>query len=102
MKKYKLLFLKEAYNDLDTIFDYIALDSPSSANAILDKIFKALSPLETFPLSGTKTIHSSLKNYEFRMIIVHPYIIFYRVIDDIVYIYRILHGARDYIDILKP
>lgn len=102
MKKYKILFLKEAYNDLDTIFDYIALDNPSTANAILDKIFKALSPLETFPLSGTKIIHSSLKNYEFRMIIVESYIAFYRVIDDIVYVYRILHGSRDYINILRP
>lgn len=102
MDKYKILFLKEAYNDLDTIFDYISLDNPSNANSMLDKIFKSLSPLENFPLLGTKIIHSSLKNYEFRMIVVDPYIMFYRIIDDIIYIYRVLHGARNYIDILKP
>lgn len=101
MKTYKILFLREAYSDLDTIFDYIALDSPSSANSILKKIFKSLSTLETFPLSGTKIIHNSLKNYEFRMIVVEPYIVFYRLIDDTIYIYRFLHGAMDYVNILK-
>lgn len=102
MKAYKILFLKAAYRDLDTIFDYIALDNPSSADSILNKIFKSLANLETFPLSGTKIIHNSLKNYEFQMIIVQPYIVFYRVVDDIIYIYRILHGYRDYVNILKP
>ena len=29
------------------------------------------------------------------------YIVFYRIIDDTIYIYRVLHGTRDYIDILR-
>ena len=39
--------------------------------------------------------------FNFRMVNVEPYIAFYRFIDGKVYIYRILHGARDYIRILK-
>ncbi|WP_327205139.1 type II toxin-antitoxin system RelE/ParE family toxin [Paenibacillus sp. Soil522] len=28
--------------------------------------------------------------------VVNPYLVFYRIIDDIVIIHRILHGRRDY------
>lgn len=101
MGKYKTVFLPEAYKDLDTIFDYILLDSPSQAEAILNKIMGSISNLEDFPLAGKKLVHKSLNYYNFRMIIVAPYIVFYRFIDDVVYIYRILHGARDYIDALE-
>ncbi|MFT9487056.1 MAG: type II toxin-antitoxin system RelE/ParE family toxin [Tepidibacillus sp.] len=35
------------------------------------------------------------------MIIVDPYIVFYRLIDNKILVYRILHGARNYSQILK-
>ena len=102
MKKYDVEFLPIAAKDLDVIFDYILLDSPNEAIAMLEKIMTRLEKLEDFPLLGKQLIHKSLNYYNFRMIIVEPYIIFYRFIDDIVYIYRILHGACDYIEALNP
>lgn len=101
MKKYDIEFLPIAYRDLDNIFDYILLDSQNNANRILEKIMTRLGKLEDFPLSGKKLIHKSLNSYDFRMIIVSPYIVFYRFIEDKIYIYRILHGASDYIKILE-
>ena len=35
------------------------------------------------------------------MIIVDPYIAFYRFIDNKVFVYRILHGARNFPHLLK-
>ncbi|HHY38315.1 MAG TPA: hypothetical protein GX507_05245 [Clostridia bacterium] len=35
------------------------------------------------------------------MVIVHPYIAFYRFIGNKVVVYRILHGARNYSHLLK-
>ncbi|WP_373306770.1 type II toxin-antitoxin system RelE/ParE family toxin [Lederbergia ruris] len=61
----------------------------------------SLKHLETFPFAGTKLREKSLSHYEFRRIISEPYIAFYRVIENTVFIYRILHGARDYIQVLK-
>ena len=61
----------------------------------------SLHRLEEFPNSGVKLTAKSLKYFNFRMVNVEPYVAFYRFIDGKVYIYRILHGARDYIRILK-
>ncbi|HHU20249.1 MAG TPA: type II toxin-antitoxin system RelE/ParE family toxin [Bacilli bacterium] len=77
------------------------MDDPFVAKETLNKLFKSFKILERFPSSGVKVIDDSLNRYQFRMIISEPYIAFYRIIGNTVYIYRILHGARDYIQILK-
>lgn len=97
MKRYDVNFLPAADKDLDDIFDYILLDSPNNAISILERIMALLENLEEYPLLDKRLIHNSLIHFDFRMIIIEPYIIFYRFIDDKIYIYRILHGARDYI-----
>ena len=101
MEKYNVELLPAAYADLDEIFDYILADNPKAAERTLDKIMTFLRRLEDFPHSGTLLLERSLKNFNFRMIIVDPYIAFYRFIDNKVYVYRILHGARNYPDLLK-
>ncbi len=101
MEKHKIVFLPESCKDLDEIFDYILIDSQNNAKNILEQIMNTISNLETFPLLGKRLVHKSLDYYHFRMLIVDPYIIFYRFIENTVYIYRILHGARDYIDALE-
>ena len=101
MKHYNIEFLPIAYSDLDNIFDYIILDSIKEANVMLEKIMNSLDRLKQFPLSGKKLIHNSLNYYNFRIIIVNPYVIFYRFMDDTISIYRVLHGASDYMKILE-
>ncbi len=102
MENYKIELLPAAYEDLDEIFDYILLDDPTAATDMLNKIMTSLNRLAQFPNSGVKLIETSLKYYDFRMVIIEPYIAFYRIIDNTVYIYRILHGDRDYIRMLSP
>ncbi|KUO51315.1 MAG: hypothetical protein APF76_17715 [Desulfitibacter sp. BRH_c19] len=101
MKKFHVELLPAAYEDLDEIFDYILLDDLSAAENMLNRIMFSLHHLEHFPNSGVKLTTKSLKYHNFRMVIIDPYIAFYRYIDDKVYIYRILHGARNYTQILK-
>lgn len=101
MENYKVEFLPVAYTDLDKTFDYIIMDSIKEADLMLERIMNNLERLKKFPLSGKRLIHRSLNYYNFRIIIVNPYITFYRFIDDTVYIYRILHGASDYVKILE-
>lgn len=100
-KKFNVALLPAAYDDLDEIFDYILLDNPTAAESMLANIMASLHRLEDFPNSGVKLIAKSLKHYDFRMVITDPYIAFYRLIDNQVLIYRILHGNRDYIRLLK-
>ena len=94
MELYNVELLPSAYTDLDEIFDYIMVDSPQAAEIILDKMMQSLSHLENFPHSGAPLLEHSFKNFDFRMIIVDPYIAYYRFIDNKVIVYRILHGAR--------
>lgn len=101
MEKYKIRFLPESSKDLNSIFDYILLDNPNNANKMLNKIMKSIKVLEDFPFANTLLDHKSLIRYNFRALIINPYIVFYRVIDEDVFIYRVLHGAMDYVIILK-
>ena len=101
MKSYNVELLSAADDDLDDIFNYILLDNPEAANEVLDRVMTSLKHLEKFPYAGSKIMEDSLSSFEFRMVISEPYIAFYRVIENTVYIYRILHGARDYIQVLR-
>ncbi|MDZ7836940.1 MAG: type II toxin-antitoxin system RelE/ParE family toxin [Actinomycetota bacterium] len=101
MKKYNVELLPAAYADLDEIFDYIMPDSLQAANDTLDNIMNSLRRLEDFPQSGLPLIDRSMKKFNFKMVIINPYIAFYRFIDGKVIIYRILHCARNYPHLLK-
>lgn len=101
MAKYNIRFLPEASRDLDSIFDYILMDNPTNAENMLNKIIKSIQILEDYPFSNVILKHKSLSRYNFRTLIVNPYIVFYSVIEENVFIYRVLHGAMDYVNILK-
>lgn len=101
MEKCEVELLPAAYSDLDEIFDYIVVDNPQAAEIILDNIMQALRRLEDLPHSGAPLIDRSLEKFNFRMVIVEPYIAFYRFVDNKVYVYRVLHGARNYPHLLK-
>ncbi|PKM83220.1 MAG: type II toxin-antitoxin system RelE/ParE family toxin [Firmicutes bacterium HGW-Firmicutes-14] len=95
MKKYDVKLLPAAYSDLDEIFDYIMVNNQESANGILDNIILSLHRLGNYPHSGAPLLDCSLKKFNFKMVVVDPYIAFYRLIDDQILVYRILHGARN-------
>lgn len=101
MENYNVELLPAADADLNDIFDYIILDSSKAAEEVSDWIFASPKHLATFPYASVKLIEPSLNHYEFRMVITQPYIAFYRIIGSTVFIYRVLHGARDFIRLLK-
>jgi len=104
MEAYKVELLKTARDELEQIFDYIFLDSPKNAQELIERIFERFHQLEQFPKSGIALSEKVLKRkYGFRMLIEEPYIIFYNLDDGkkTVFIHRILHGARDWLSVLK-
>ena len=96
MERYNVELLPSAYSDLDEIFDFIMAENPQAADGILESISQSLQRLESYPHSGTPLFERSLTKFNFRMVIIDPYIAFYRFISDKVIIYRILHCARNY------
>ena len=101
MEKHDVGLLPAAYADLDEIFDYIMVDSTQVAIEMLESIMKSLRRLENFPNSGAPLLDRLMQKFNFRMVIIDPYIAFYRFIKDKVIIYRILHCARNYSHLLK-
>ena len=101
MSKYKIAILQIAREDIVEIFLYIAEDSTSSALAMTDTITGKIDTLAEHPYIGKIVPDSELAKQEYRMLIIDSYIAFYKVINNEVVVYRVLHGMRDYPDLSK-
>ena len=96
METYEVHFLQEALDDLEEIVLYIAQDSRAAAIRMHDKIIEKANDLTTFPKRGRLVPDKKMSEAGYRMLGIKPYIAFYRVIGNIVFIYRVLHGATNY------
>ena len=98
--KYTIRLLQAAQEDFKEITTYIALDNPSAAEAIADKIEKSLSNLSTYPLIGKIPNQEELATMGYRFLVVQNYLIFYTIEDQIIWVHRIIHGAREFLSLL--
>lgn len=98
-RKNKVKYTPAAVDDIDEIFSYISQDNVSAAESLLEKLDRQIASLADFPHSGSVLSDEeyTLVQRGYRFIIVHPYLVFYRIIDTTVIIHRILHGRRDYL-----
>ena len=93
----EIQILDPAQNDLEEIAHlYMALAGPVSARKITDKIFDALECLKRFPLSGPLMRDPELGALEYRFLVVGKFILIYRLIGEIVFVYHIFDGRSDY------
>ena len=82
----------QAAEDLESITDFIAKDSPYYARLFVTNIFKAIDHLMQFPHSGR--IVPELKNPVVRELILGNYRLVYRLKKKIIELLTIYHGAR--------
>jgi toxin ParE1/3/4 len=85
--------------DLSEIWDYIADDNETRADAFIDLIDQKFLELANHPKMGRSRdeLAESLRSFP-----VGKYIIFYRVISKGIDIIRVLHGSRDLNAIFNP
>ncbi|PCI07855.1 MAG: plasmid stabilization protein [Gammaproteobacteria bacterium] len=88
----QIIWTEPALLDLNEIAEYIALDKPSAASHLVQKVFSKTERLEEFPESGRKP--PELKKSRYKEIIVDPCRIFYRVEKDNVYILYVMRSER--------
>jgi len=88
----QIIWTEPALLDLNKIAEYIALDKPSAASHLVQKVFSKTERLEEFPESGRKP--PELKKSRYKEIIVDPCRIFYRVEKDKVYILYVMRSER--------
>ena len=94
---FTVLLTRDAENDLNELFDYIARhDGPQKADHVLDQIEKAFARLSEFPARGAHPRELlALGIREYREIFFKPYRIIYRIMEGNVYVLLIADGRRD-------
>ena len=98
---YKIEWAEVAENDLKSIIEYIAEDSPDNALKILKKIKQKASSLYTFPEQGR--IVPELQDQGiliYRELIIPPWRIIYRISEMKVYVLSVLDARQNVEDIL--
>ncbi len=89
----RIVWSKNAINDLKSLANYIANDSPYYSKIIVKKIYKTISRLEQFPKSGR--VIPEFNDENFREVIVSPYRIFYLFDSFDIKIITIVHSKQE-------
>lgn len=94
-----LNYSKASLNDLDRTRSYISdtLKNRKAAEKLLKEIIQACEQLKTFPHLGRPLVdpNGSITNY--RLLNIRNQIAVYEIIDDAVFVQRILDGRTDYL-----
>ncbi len=100
-KKYDFVWSNIAENDLKTIVEYIAEDSPPNALKIFKSLKQKASSLYTFPERGR--IVPELREQgilQYRELVISPWRILYRISEKRVLVLSVLDSRRNIEDIL--
>jgi toxin ParE1/3/4 len=98
--KYAIHYLPVAVDDLLSIYDWIAADSPARAASFTDKLDKLIRNLATHPSLGRVPKHEKLRAFGYRVLVVESYLVFYVVRGYSIEIHRVIHGSRHLDDIV--
>ncbi|MGO8988334.1 MAG: type II toxin-antitoxin system RelE/ParE family toxin [bacterium] len=98
--KYTLRYLPVAVDDLVSIFDWIANDSPANAAAFVEKIDQRIGSLKTHPFLGHMPREEKLRHSGYRILVIESYLVFYMIRAKTVEIHRVIHGSRNLDDII--
>lgn len=89
---HRIVWSSRAAQDLDSITDYIAADSPAYAGVVLKNIVNQTRILARFPQAGRKVPEFDDENL--RELVVYSYRIIYRLRQDEALIVAVIHGKR--------
>jgi addiction module RelE/StbE family toxin len=83
---------RRALQDLESIAEYIAADSPTYAGIVVKKVISQVKTLATFSRAGRKVPEFDEENI--RELLVYSYRIIYRLHGNAIVIAAIIHGKR--------
>ncbi|HMN44934.1 MAG TPA: type II toxin-antitoxin system RelE/ParE family toxin [Povalibacter sp.] len=88
----EIIWTEPALSDLDAIADYIALDNPAAAAAVVKRVFEHVGQLSSHPESGSRP--PELKRSRYRQIVEPPCRVFYRTDGERVYVLYVMRAER--------
>lgn len=92
----EVIWSEPALGDLDAIADYIAVESPVAASALVKRIMEHVAQLEDHPASGGRP--AELGRSRYRQIVEPPCHVFYRHDGHKVFIVHVMRSER----LLRP
>ena len=96
----KIKFTPKAIEDLEEIKDYISKDSKANALNYITKVLNKIDNLASNPDLGLSLERKLEISTNYKMLVCESHLAFYKVEDNVVKIYRILHSKRNYISVL--
>lgn len=88
----RVIVQPRAVADMDEIWTYIAKQNPQAADRWSDRIVERFEMLGRQPMIGESAGHISPG---LRRVVEGKYVIYYEIEADVLFIRRVLHGARD-------
>jgi plasmid stabilization system protein ParE len=88
----QVIWTEPALNDLDAIADYIAVENPIAAAALVQRVFAHMEQLEAHPESGPRV--PELKRSRYRQIVQPPCRVFYRFDGKKVFILYVMRSEQ--------
>lgn len=92
----EVIWTEPALSDLDAVADYIALENPDAARALVRRVFQHVDQLVDHPRSGSKP--TELRGWRHRQIVEPPCRVFYREDSNRVFILHVMRAER----LLRP
>ena len=93
--KSTLRYLPASQDDLLSILDFIAQDSPRRALKFIDKLDDRIGLLEDNPHLGRVPRHPKLRYDGYRVLVVESYLVFYTIRGQTIEVHRVVHGSRN-------
>ena len=90
----QVVWAEPAFQDLDAIADYIALDNPGAAKRLVRKLLETVEQLEAFPESGTRP--RELRGTPYRKLTIKPVLVYYRIEEKQIYIVHVVRNERKF------
>ena len=88
----EVIWTEPALSDLDAIADYIALENPEAARALVQRVFRHVGQLAAHPKSGSRP--QELRGWRFRQVVEPPCRIFYRQDSNRVYVLHVIRAEQ--------
>ena len=89
----RLSLIREAYSDLDDIWEYTAADNPGAADNLREEIFQAISAVVPFPHQGHR--RPDLAPGSLRFLVVREYLVAYEPDEKPLLVIGVIHGRRN-------
>ena len=92
----KIRVLDEAYQDIDNITDFIAVNNQQPFNAVkvADAIFETIDKIGQNPFAYKECEHIPIRTKMYRQAVCLSWLIIYKITNTEIIILGIIHGAR--------